>query len=204
MDLKILKMLESFSFSKKTASDTNFQSIVCNSDWDRFIEEWAGKIYSFVGEVYVGYHTKPRSLILPMGDAMHSGGANASFNIDTGQTSLCPSIVENKPGTTLEKLTHEFTHGALAGFPEGDPFYEEGFVDYSVWVLAHAPIWGEHREAMIEAADYNIKCRRERALKDFSDYDRKRWAGGLFAATAHGPWLVSRLRMRKLENNLNW
>lgn len=181
-----------------------FKSVVCGDDWDRFIEKWATTSYLFVQEALAGYHTKPQRVILPMSDAFHSAGANASFNIDTGQVTLHPDVVRNRPGTTLEKLTHEFLHGALAGFPEGDMFMEEGYVDYSVFVLAHAPIWGEYRDDMIKAADFNIACRRDRAMLNLSDYDRKRWAGGLFAATAFGPLIIPYLRSRKLENNLTW
>lgn len=177
---------------------------ICGNDWDRFIEKWAAVAFQFVGHALGGYHTTPLPEIKAMGDADHSAGANASFNIVTGQVTLCPSVVEGKPGITLEKLTHEFTHGALAGFPEGDMFYEEGFVDYSVWVMAHAPIWNPWRKQMIEAADFNIKMRRERALRDTCDYDRKRWAGGLYASTVHGPGIIGRLRMRKMEGDLRW
>lgn len=113
-------------------------------------------------------------------------------------------MTEGRAGITLEKLTHEMVHASLDGFPEGDPFYEEGQVDYSVWLLAHAPVWGEHRTAMIEAAAYNIKQRRERAMRDTSDYDRKRWAGGVFAAQCHGPYLIGRLRDRKAEGTWKW
>lgn len=181
-----------------------FRCAICRSDWDRFVETWAPICYAFVKEALAGYHTEPLPEVLALSDAAHSAGANASFDILSGQVRLCPSYVEGKPGVTLEKLTHEFTHGALAGFPEGDPFYEEGFVDYSVWVMAHAPIWGEFRKPMIEAAAYNIACRRDKALRDLSDYDRKRWAGGLFCSTMHGPWIISKLRMRKVEGDLRW
>lgn len=181
-----------------------FSSEICEDDWDQFIEQWAPVCYAFVAEALGPYATEPASVILPLSDASHSAGANASFEIRSGQVRLSPSIVRGKPGITLEKLTHEFTHGALAGFPEGDPFYEEGFVDYSVWTLAHAPIWGVHRNAMIDAAAFNIQCRRDRALRDLSDYDRKRWAGGFFCSTMHGPWIIAKLKMRKLEGNLQW
>ncbi len=128
--------------------------------------------------------------------------ATASFAAN-GQVRLSATVA-GSPGTILEKLTHEFTHGSLNDFPEGDPFYEEGYVDYSVWVMAHAPVWGEHREAMIQAAEYNIAQRRERALRLGSDYDRKRWAGGVYAMHALGPFIIASLRMKKLEGNLTW
>lgn len=181
-----------------------FSSNVCGDDWDRFIEKWAPVCHAFVAEALGPYATEPARVILPLSDPAHSAGANASFELGSGQVRLVPSIVRGKAGITLEKLTHEFLHGSLAGFPEGDMFYEEGFVDYSVWILAHAPIWAEHQKAMIDAAAFNIVCRRERALKDLSDYDRKRWAGGLFCSTMHGPWIISKLKMRKLEGNLQW
>ena len=181
-----------------------FSSRICGDDWDGFIEQWAPVCYGFVREALGPYATDPLPTILPLNDAAHSAGANASFEILSGQVRLSPSVVRGKPGITLEKLTHEFTHGALAAFPEGDPFYEEGFVDYSVWVMAHAPVWGMYRQSMIDAAAFNIQCRRDRALRDLSDYDRKRWAGGLFCSTMHGPWIVAKLRMRKAEGNLQW
>jgi hypothetical protein len=135
---------------------------------------------------------------------MVAAGANASFNIQTGQIRL-GRHVEGNPGMTLEKLTHEMIHGSLAQFPEGDVFFEEGTVDYSVYVLAHAPIWGRYRDQMIEAAAYNIECRRERAQHEESDeYDRKRWAGGLFTSTLYGPRIITRLLRKKIVGNLTW
>jgi hypothetical protein len=142
--------------------------------------------------------------ILALPDGAHSGGANASFEPSTGQIRLSPSIVNENPGITLEKLTHEFCHASLADFPEGDCFYEESVIDYSVWVMAHAPIWGNYRQQMIDAAAFNLKCRMDRAMRDLSDYDRKRWAGAVFCAAAHGPWIVAKLRSRKEENNFQW
>jgi hypothetical protein len=50
----------------------------------------------------------------------------------------------------------------------------------------------------------NIRNRRDRALKTGSDYDRKRWAGGVYAMTMHGPFVVASLRMKKEEGNLTW
>lgn len=181
-----------------------FTCNICGNEWDRFIEKWASVCHAFVHEALGGYHTEPQSEILAVSEAAHSAGANASFELYSGQVRLCPSVVEHQPGITLEKLTHEFTHGALAGFPEGDPFYEEGVVDYSVWVMAHAPVWNPWRRQMIDAAAFNIKCRRDRALRDLSDYDRKRWAGGLYCSTMHGPWIISKLKMRKAEGDLRW
>jgi hypothetical protein len=112
--------------------------------------------------------------------------------------------VEGKPGQTLEKLCHEFIHGSLAGFPEGDPYYEEGAADYGTWIAAHAPTWDPYREQMIEAAAYNIEMRRERAFKDQTDYDRKRYSGGLFFMMARGPHFLSLLKMKKAEGSLTW
>ncbi len=173
-------------------------------EWNSFVEAWAPIIYDFVGHALGPYGTEPQPEILKMADGMHSAGATASFDMLTGQVQLAGSV-EGKPGQTLEKLTHEFTHGSLSRFPEGDgPFYEEGFVDYSVWVMAHAPIWGDLREDMINAAAFNIAMRRDRAMLDQSDYDRKRWAGGLFASLARGPFIIGALRQKKLEGNFTW
>lgn len=193
------------AFSSRTAAGApQFISNICGSDWDRFIELWAPKCYTFVAHALGSYAQEPQHEILGIADGAHTSGVNASFQPGNGQICLSGSVVENHPGTTLEKITHELVHASLAAFPEGDPFYEEGFVDYSVWVMAHAPLWGEHRDAMIEAAAFNIACRRDRALRDTSDYDRKRWAGGVFCSFAHGPWIVARLRSRKDEGNLSW
>jgi hypothetical protein len=181
-----------------------FRSRICGTGWDRFVEEWAPKCYLFVAQALGPYAQQPQPEILSISDGAHSAGVNASFQPATGQIRLAGSVIDNQPGTTLEKLTHELVHASLAHFPEGDPFYEEGFVDYSVWVMAHAPIWGQHQDAMIKAASFNIACRRDRAMRDTSDYDRKRWAGGVFCSFAHGPWIITRLRTRKTEGNLTW
>lgn len=190
--------------SRTAAPVPAFTSQICGTDWDRFVEDWAPKCYLFVAQALGPYAKQPKPEILGISDGAHSSGVNASFQPDNGQICLAGSVINERPGTTLEKLTHELVHASLADFPEGDPFYEEGFVDYSVWVMAHAPLWGEHRESMIEAAAFNIACRRDRALRDTSDYDRKRWAGGVFCSFAHGPWIITRLRTRKTEGNLTW
>lgn len=190
--------------SQKVAALPKFTTNICGGPWDRFIEEWAATCYGFVANALDGFSVEPMKNILDIHDGAHSGGANASFQMNNGQIRLSPSIVEGKPGITLEKLTHELTHAALAEFPDDEGFYTEGFVDYSVWVMAHAPVWGKYRDDMIEAAAFNISCRRDRAMRDLSDYDRKRWAGGLFCSLAHGPWIISRLKMRKAEGNLTW
>jgi hypothetical protein len=194
------------TFSRRRASfGPTFTSRICDNAWDRFIEKWAGICYGFVGEALGHYGKEPLGTILTIPDGAHTAGANASFEPGSGQIRLSPSVVEGKAGITLEKLTHELTHASLHDFPDNDDvFYTEGFVDYSVWVMAHAPIWGAYRREMIDAAAFNIACRRDRALKDLSDYDRKRWAGGLFCATMHGPWIIAKLKMRKLEGNLQW
>lgn len=180
-----------------------FRSHVFGDPWDRFVEAWAPKIHAFVGEALGPYGTEPLPDILPLPEGMHAAQATASFDLLSGQIRLATST-RGRPGMILEKLTHEMVHGSLAQFPQGDSFTDEGFVDYSTWLLAHAPVWGEHRGAMIDAAAFNIKLRRERAFKDLSDYDRKRWAGGLFASQVHGPFLIARLRARKLEGNFTW
>lgn len=181
-----------------------FESRICGNEWDRFVENAATKCYAFVQDCLGPFHKEPQPAILTVEDGSHSSGANASFQPDNGQIRLCPDYVVGRAGTTLEKVCHELLHANLDGFPEGDPFYEEGYVDFSVWVIAHAPYWGEHRDSMIRAASHNIALRRDRAMKDLSDYDRKRWGGGLFCSTFHGPWILSKLRMRKAEGDLRW
>lgn len=190
--------------SRKASGPVAFRCQVFGDQWDGFVLEWAPVVYQFVLQALGPYGKQPAPEILTMPEGYHASGANASYAPWDGSVSLCASVMRGRPGTTLEKLTHEFTHASLDGFPEGDPFYEEGFVDYSVWCFAHAPIWGQHRDLMIEAADFNIRQRRERALRDLSDYDRKRWAGGLFAAQAHGPYLPAKLSQRKAEGTLVW
>jgi hypothetical protein len=189
--------------SEDTSPKRAFACRFFNPEWNAFVEQWAPIIYDFVGHALGEYGREPLPEILQMPDGQHSAGATASFDPSTGQVRLCQSV-EGKPGQTLEKLTHEFTHGSLALFPEGDPFYEEGAVDYSVWVMAHAPVWGEHRESMIEAAAFNIKMRRERAMLDLSDWDRKRWAGGLYFSISRGPFIIASLRHKKAEGNFTW
>jgi hypothetical protein len=191
------------SFCSRTASK-RFTCKICGNDWDRFIENWAPKCYTFVAQALGPYQKEPLPEIQAIDEAYHASGVNASFAPGSGQISLIPSVVCGNPGITLEKLTHELIHASLNDFPEGDPFYEEGQTDFSVWVLAHAPIWGSHRDQMIEAAAFNIECRRERALKTGTDYDRKRWAGGLYASVAYGPHIIARLKQKKLEGDLTW
>ena len=196
------------AFLKKASDETRppagrFKCRIFGNEWDAFVEKWASISFDFVGNALGPYGMQPLTEILPLHDGQHAAGATASFDPSSGQVRLSSSV-QGKPGQTLEKITHELTHASLALFPEGDPFYEEGFVDYSVWVMAHAPVWGEHRNAMIEAAAFNIQMRRERAMKDMSDWDRKRWAGGLFASLSRGPMIISSLRQKKMENNLTW
>ena len=197
------KLLRSAS-TKAKHSGRSFKCVAFKDPaWNAWTEEWAPRIYGFLVEALGPMGQEPLPTILPMSDGHHMAWATASFEPGSGQIRLSDSI-EGKPGQTLEKLTHEMVHASLAQFPEGDCFYEEGFVDYSVWVMAHAPVWGEHREAMVHAAEYNIAQRKERAMKQLSDWDVKRWAGGLYANLAHGPFIIARLRMRKAEGTLVW
>jgi hypothetical protein len=193
---------EASEAASKEASSP-FACRIFGNEWDQFVEAWASKAYTFVAQALGPYQKEPLREIQAMSDGAHVGGANASFQPSTGQIQLS-RVIEKQPGITLEKLTHELCHASLASFPDDDGFYTEGFVDYSVWVMAHAPFWEPYRKDMIDAAAYNIKCRRDRALQDLSDWDRKRWAGGLFASTAHGPWIVAKLKMRKLEGDFRW
>lgn len=182
---------------------SRFRCRIFGSEWNAFVEEWATKSFIFVGHALGPYGRQPLPEILPLPDGMHSAGATASFDMNSGQMCLSSSV-EGKVGQTLEKLTHELTHASLAQFPEGDPFYEESVVDYSVWVMAHAPLWGEHRDPMIDAASFNIRMRRDRALHTHTDYDAKRWMGGLFASLTYGPYIISRLRMKKQSGDYSW
>jgi hypothetical protein len=168
-----------------------------------FLEKWAPTIYSVVYESLGPYGTEPHPIILPMSDGFHLSGATASFNMVTGQVTLSPET-RGDWGRILEKITHEFVHGSLSNFPDGDPFYEEGQVDYLTFLLAHCPIWGTYRQLMIEAAKKNIETRWHRSYIASTDYDRKRWAGGLYARLAYGPELIGRLRRKKEEGDFTW
>jgi hypothetical protein len=196
--------LKEASFRTRTASEVKFTSNICGNQWDRFIEEWAAKCYMFVLHALGPFQKEPLREIKAIPDGAHVAGVNASFDPESGQICMSPSVVQDRPGTTIEKMTHELMHASLALFPEGDPFYEEGYVDYSVWVIAHAPVWEPYSRGMVEAATFNVECRRDRALRNLADYDRKRWAGGLFCGLMHGPWIVTKLRAKKRENDFRW
>lgn len=191
------------SLPKEEIPKKRFTCKVFNSEWDTFVEGWAAKIYSYLFETLGPFGTEPLPNILPLSDGMHMSGATASFNMGTGQIHLCPSV-EGNPGQTLEKMTHEMVHGSLSKFPSEDPFYDEGYVDFSTWVLAHAPVYGKYRQQAIDAAAYNIKMRRERAMRNLSDYDRKRWAGGCFASMFYGPMILHKIKMKKAEGDYTW
>lgn len=202
-DQTVPQLLKQASDRSKVSSKV-FTCTLFGNEWDNFVVTWAPKCYKFVQEALGPYAKEPLSDILAITDAQHSAGINAAFSPDNGQIWIHPSSLESRPGTILEKLTHELIHASLAAFPEGDSFSEEGAVDYSVWVLAHAPLWEPYRKEMVAAAAYNIECRKDRALKDISDYDRKRWAGGLFYSLAYGPWIIPLLKARKAEGKLIW
>lgn len=191
----------------RQASETHprrqFVCKILDPEGNAFVELWAPRIHAFVFNALGTYGKEPLPEILKLQDGHHVAGATASFDPGTGQICLSTSVI-GKPGQILEKTTHEMTHAALALFPEGDCFYEEGYVDYMVFVMAHAPLWGTYREPMLHAASYNIRTRRERAIRGGSDWDKKRFAGGLFASIAYGPHVVSRLKMKKTEGDLTW
>lgn len=199
---EVLDDLARVSWRTRRAS-VGFRCQVFGSPWDTFVARWADVAYELVGQALGPYGEEPGREILMLEDGAYLAGANASYQPGSGQIRLCRAV-ENNPGMTLEKLTHELTHASLARFPEGDPFYEEGFVDYATWILSHAPCWGEHGAAMRESAEANIRTRLTRAKLDQSDFDRKRWAGGIFASVVRGPWLLSILRLKKAEGVLTW
>jgi hypothetical protein len=189
--------------SLKSSAKT-FKSVVFSDpDSNAFTEVWAARIYSYLYSALGPFGTEPLSTILPMPSGMHMSGATASFDMQSGQMTLCPSV-EGNQGQILEKITHEMVHGSYSQFPSNDEFYDEGFVDYSTWLLAHGPIYMDYRQQVIDSAAYNIKMRRERAMKNLSDYDRKRWAGGVFANVCLGPMLLHRMRMKKAEGDFTW
>lgn len=191
--------------SLKAGTALTFKSLVFGggTDSDAFVEQWVQKIHGFLIEALGPFGREPLETILPMSDGMHMSGATASFDLSSGQVSLCPSV-EGNPGQILEKMTHELVHGAYAQFPSDDEFYDEGFVDFSTWTLVHAPIYGEYRQQAIDAAAFNIKMRRERAATTNTDYDRKRWAGGCYASMFLGPMILHRMKMKKVEGDFTW
>jgi hypothetical protein len=196
-------MLRQASMDASTSGQP-FSCCIFSPEWNSFVEFWAPTIHGFVLQALGPYGINPKSKILAVTDGFHIAGANASFNLSDGQICLATHM-EGNPGVTLEKLTHEMIHGSLSQFPDdSDGFYTEGYVDYSTWVMAHAPCWGPWRDDMIKAAADNIRNRRERAFKTGTDYDRKRWAGGVYAMTALGPYIIAMLRQRKIEGNLTW
>lgn len=199
----IRALLRQASVKSAAQLQKKFTCDIFDSPWDQFVELWAPRIYALVFNALGPYGMEPKSEILKLQDGHHIAGATASFDPSSGQIRLSTSIEDN-PGQTLEKMVHEMIHGSLAQFPEGDPFYEEGYVDYSVWVVAHAPVWDSHQTAMIQSAANNIKIRRERAMKGGSDWDKKRWAGGLYAALSMGPYVISTLKQRKMERTFFW
>lgn len=189
--------------SLKAQSTKTFTSQVFGTETDLFLEEWASKIYGYLVEALGPFGTEPLETIIPMSEGMHMSGATASFDMQSGQISLCSST-EGNPGQILEKITHELVHGSYSQFPSNDVFYDEGAVDFSTWILVHAPIYGIYRQQAIDAAAFNIKMRRERAMKNSSDYDRKRWAGGVFYSMFLGPMLIHRMKMKKAEGDFTW
>jgi hypothetical protein len=199
---EVMNDLARASWHTRHAS-AGFVCRVFDSQWDRFVEQWAPVAHNLILNALGPFGEEPNKVILPLEDGAHLAGVNASYMPGTGQIRLSREC-HNDPGKSLEKLTHEMTHANLVGFPEGDPFYEEGFVDYAVWILSHAPCWGKFQSAVQKSAEDNIRTRLIRARLDQSDFDRKRWAGGVFASVVRGPWLLSILRSKKAEGNMTW
>lgn len=202
IDTQTLKYLEDASRLDKQASKSpRFQCDIFGPTWNNFVEHWAPKIYHFVEKALGPYGIQPKSEIEAIDPGTHLAGANASFDLHDGHIELSLSL-EGDGNATLEKLCHELVHASLAKFPQEDCFYDEGYVDYSVWVLGHAPIWKPFD--IIDAAQTNIDIRERRAMLNRTDYDRKRWAGGLFAAKAIGPFIIATLKMKKIEEDFRW
>jgi len=186
---------------RRASTLPKFRCTIFDPRWNSFVESWAPRIYRFVEQALGPYGTTVDGVIEEIDCGSYMAGANASFDLDSGKIKLSLPL-EGNSGRTLEKMCHEMVHASLAKFPQNDPFYDEGFVDFTVFILGHADIW--HPYDMLGAAAENIETRKKRAMLDQSDYDRKRWAGGLFASVSRGPWIVETLKMRKAEGNYQW
>ena len=103
---EVTAILRMASDRAKTAQKRFVCRAFQNPDWNAFTEEWASKAYVFVGNAFGGFQTEPMVEIIGMHDGAHSGGANASFNLGSGQITLS-GVMEGKAGLTLEKITHE-------------------------------------------------------------------------------------------------
>lgn len=201
--MQYLTRASEVGFRSRRARLVEFKCEIWGDENDQFVEEWAPRVHLFVEAALGPFGKEPLPEIKLLSDAHHASGANASFEPSTGQIRLSDALA-GKRGTILEKMVHEMTHASWAQWPEGDCFYEEGYVDYSVWVMAHAPRWGQYRDEMIEASAHNIATRRQRAFLNQCDWDRKRWSGGLYASQVMGPWIISIMRGKKMEGNLTW
>ena len=64
---QMLRRASAFS-SRVAFSAPKFVSNICGSDWDRFIELWAPKCYTFVAHALGPYAQEPRPEILGIAD----------------------------------------------------------------------------------------------------------------------------------------
>lgn len=169
-----------------------FKSLVFSSPTaNAFLERWAEVSYMAIHRVLGDFQTEPLAVLLPLEEFMKAEGATASFETGKGQIRISADI-ERQPGAILEKITHELIHGSLDKMPAGDEFFEEGFVDYSTFLMAHLPVWGRYGQAMKDAAIFNIQKRKP----------TRRWAGGFYASRKYGKNLLSHLREAK--KSLTW
>ena len=97
---QVQQHLVEVSYRPKTASQ-RFSCNIFGTEWDSFVETWATICYEFVAEALGPYGKEPAIEIGVVSDAAHTAGANASYAPWSGQISLCPSYVKNRPGTTL-------------------------------------------------------------------------------------------------------
>ena len=198
----MIELLERASASHLTPWVVRCQ--VFTPEWCTFVQDWASRIHPFVETLFGPYGTEPHTVIEALPVSAKAIGASASFDMSSGQITLCPSM-EGDPGRTLEKLTHELLHGSFSDFPSVDPFYDEGFVDYTTLLLSSAPIYRDLGPAMQKSALGNIERRRQKGLAaGSSDYDRKRAMGAIFAKMAYGTQVVAHLRTQKMNRTFQW
>jgi hypothetical protein len=189
--------------------------------WDSFVARAASRIYDalirYLGPFSSEYPINPTIKLLP--DALRKQGVNALFDKDKDGTvylnlEMMPieeEEIEYKLPYCIGNLLHEFMHANLADFiyqpPEGvspeewggDPFYDEGYLDFMGEIIASdSSIWvdpemGEFGDLMFAGYVASNNRRLLNALglspgQNWSvpDFHIKRWAGQEYARKIGG------------------